>query len=303
MRRPTLEDVYLVAHRRDDERVRLFFHQLRAEQLVFWRSREAAFFIFLFPLLLFVLLGSVYSGHDLRRAGAAGAARRAHRLRLREHGVRGPRDPARAAARARRSSSGSARRRCRPRPTSRRCSSRRCRLRAPDDRAVRCSVALLYGTPFPRAVGSLVARARPRRRRVRRARRRDRVAASARPRARPRSSTSSSCRWRSSRARSGRRATIPAFLRAIGDVLPLKYFVKLVNAIYLHGHGSGRSRGASAFWPPGASADWSWRCSSSGGSRARVRFRSPGRTGMEHSWIPQSHSASAARRARRSRCG
>ncbi len=40
----------------------LFFHQLRSEQLVFWRSREAAFFIFLFPLLLFLLLGSVYSG-------------------------------------------------------------------------------------------------------------------------------------------------------------------------------------------------------------------------------------------------
>ena len=31
----------------------------------------------------------------------------------------------------------------------------------------------------------------------------------------------------------------PAFLRAIGDVLPLKYFIDLVNAIYLHGH---------AFW-------------------------------------------------------
>ena len=37
-------------------------HQLRGEQLVFWRSQEAALFIFLFPLLLFVLLGSVYSG-------------------------------------------------------------------------------------------------------------------------------------------------------------------------------------------------------------------------------------------------
>ena len=42
---------------------RLLLHQLRSEQLVFWRSREAAFFIFIFPLLLFVLLGSVYSGH------------------------------------------------------------------------------------------------------------------------------------------------------------------------------------------------------------------------------------------------
>ena len=42
--------------------MRLFLHQLRCEQLLFWRSREAAFFIFGFPLLLFVLLGSVYSG-------------------------------------------------------------------------------------------------------------------------------------------------------------------------------------------------------------------------------------------------
>jgi ABC-2 type transport system permease protein len=43
--------------------VKLFFHQLRCEQLVYWRSREAAVFTFIFPLLLFVLLGSVYSGH------------------------------------------------------------------------------------------------------------------------------------------------------------------------------------------------------------------------------------------------
>jgi ABC-2 type transport system permease protein len=40
----------------------MFLHQLRTEQLVFWRSREAAFFIFLFPLLLFVLVGSLYGG-------------------------------------------------------------------------------------------------------------------------------------------------------------------------------------------------------------------------------------------------
>ena len=42
--------------------MRLYIHELRNQQLVFWRSREAAFFIFLFPLLLFVLLGSVYNG-------------------------------------------------------------------------------------------------------------------------------------------------------------------------------------------------------------------------------------------------
>jgi ABC-2 type transport system permease protein len=28
----------------------------------------------------------------------------------------------------------------------------------------------------------------------------------------------------------------PAFLRAIGDLLPLKYFIDLINAIYLRGH-------------------------------------------------------------------
>jgi ABC-2 type transport system permease protein len=42
--------------------VRLLWHQLRYEQLVFWRSREAAVFVFLFPLLLFALLTAVYNG-------------------------------------------------------------------------------------------------------------------------------------------------------------------------------------------------------------------------------------------------
>lgn len=35
-------------------------HQLRFEQKIFWRSREAAVFVFIFPLLLYALLGSVY---------------------------------------------------------------------------------------------------------------------------------------------------------------------------------------------------------------------------------------------------
>ncbi len=39
----------------------LLFHQLAYEQRIFWRSREAAIFIFIFPLLLYTLLGSVYS--------------------------------------------------------------------------------------------------------------------------------------------------------------------------------------------------------------------------------------------------
>jgi ABC-2 type transport system permease protein len=35
-------------------------HQLFWEQRIFWRSREAAVFIFIFPLLLYSLLGSIY---------------------------------------------------------------------------------------------------------------------------------------------------------------------------------------------------------------------------------------------------
>jgi ABC-2 type transport system permease protein len=42
--------------------VKLFAHQLRTEQLLYWRSRESAVFTFILPLLLFVFLGSVYSG-------------------------------------------------------------------------------------------------------------------------------------------------------------------------------------------------------------------------------------------------
>ena len=41
--------------------MRLLVHQLAYEQRIFWRSREAAVFIFIFPLLLYTLLGSVYS--------------------------------------------------------------------------------------------------------------------------------------------------------------------------------------------------------------------------------------------------
>jgi len=42
--------------------VTLLAHQLRAEQRIFWRNRESAVFVFIFPVLLFVLLGSLYDG-------------------------------------------------------------------------------------------------------------------------------------------------------------------------------------------------------------------------------------------------
>ena len=42
--------------------MRMFLHQLRAEQLVFWRNRESAVFVFIFPVMLFLLLSAVFSG-------------------------------------------------------------------------------------------------------------------------------------------------------------------------------------------------------------------------------------------------
>ena len=42
--------------------MRLFAHEVRMQQLVFWRNRESAVFIFVFPPMLFLLLGAVYDG-------------------------------------------------------------------------------------------------------------------------------------------------------------------------------------------------------------------------------------------------
>jgi ABC-2 type transport system permease protein len=42
--------------------VRLFVHELRTQQKLFWRNRESAVFVFIFPPMLFLLLGAVYSG-------------------------------------------------------------------------------------------------------------------------------------------------------------------------------------------------------------------------------------------------
>ena len=54
--------------------MRMLLHQLRAEQRLYWRSHELAFFTFLFPVVIFVLLGSVY-GHDvIKSEGVKGSA-------------------------------------------------------------------------------------------------------------------------------------------------------------------------------------------------------------------------------------
>ena len=49
---------------------RLFLRELRNNQRLFWRSREAAFFTFLLPIVFLVLLGSVYGDEEI--AGVEG---------------------------------------------------------------------------------------------------------------------------------------------------------------------------------------------------------------------------------------
>ncbi|HUH14423.1 MAG TPA: ABC transporter permease [Gaiellaceae bacterium] len=49
----------------------LLARQLRFEQLIFWRTREAAVFVFLFPPLLFVLLASVFGDGTVEGQPAA----------------------------------------------------------------------------------------------------------------------------------------------------------------------------------------------------------------------------------------
>ena len=40
--------------------MRLFLHEVRTEQRLFWRNREAAFFTFLLPIIFFLIFGSIY---------------------------------------------------------------------------------------------------------------------------------------------------------------------------------------------------------------------------------------------------
>jgi ABC-2 type transport system permease protein len=49
--------------------VRLLLHQFRAEQKLFWRSRELAFFTFLLPIVFYLMLGSAYGDEDIQGVG------------------------------------------------------------------------------------------------------------------------------------------------------------------------------------------------------------------------------------------
>jgi ABC-2 type transport system permease protein len=215
--------------------LRLFAHQLRSEQLLFWRSKEAALFIFLFPLLLFVLLGSVYNGRiygvpaaeallsGLIGYGCANTAFAGLAITLvirREQAIL-------------------KRLRATPLPASTYIAALLAStliVFALQTTALFGLGHVLYDTPFPGSVGSLVLA----------------VIIGAACFAALGVATASLIR--SSEGSSavvnfillpmaflagsfGPTRHYPPFLRAIGDVLPLKYFIDLINAIYLRGHG------------------------------------------------------------------
>jgi ABC-2 type transport system permease protein len=49
--------------------MRLFGHELRGQLRLYWRSRELAFFTFALPIIMFFLLGSVYGGDRIKSEG------------------------------------------------------------------------------------------------------------------------------------------------------------------------------------------------------------------------------------------
>ena len=213
--------------------IRLFGHQLRAEQLVFWRSKEAALFIFLFPLLLFLLLGSVYTG---RIYGVP--APQALLAGLLAYGCANTSFAGLAIQIVlRREAAILKRLRATPLPASTYIAALLASTLVVFVLQVIALFVLgrvLYGTPFPHAVGSLVLAI---------------VLGSAVFAA---IGVATASVIRSGEGSSavvnfillpmafltgsfGPTRHYPSFLRAIGDVLPLKYFVDLMNAIYLHG--------------------------------------------------------------------
>ena len=213
----------------------VFAHELRTQQLIFWRSREAAFFIFLFPMMLFVLLGSVYSGKiygvpaaqallaGLIGYGCANTSFAGLAIQLvvrREAGIlkrlRATPLPARTYIVATLVST--------------------LIVFAVQTAALFAIGRLAYGTPFPRALGSLV------------------LAVILGSCAFAALGVATASIIHSAEGSSavvnfvllpmafltgsfGPTRHYPAFLRAIGDVLPLKYFIEIMNAVYLRGHG------------------------------------------------------------------
>jgi ABC-2 type transport system permease protein len=47
--------------------MKLWAHELKTEQLLFWRNREAAFFTFFLPVIFFLIFGSVYGKDFIKK--------------------------------------------------------------------------------------------------------------------------------------------------------------------------------------------------------------------------------------------
>jgi ABC-2 type transport system permease protein len=47
--------------------VKPFLHELRTEQLLYWRNREAAFFTFFLPIIFFLVFGSIYGNSQITK--------------------------------------------------------------------------------------------------------------------------------------------------------------------------------------------------------------------------------------------
>jgi ABC-2 type transport system permease protein len=214
--------------------MRIFGHQLRCEQLVFWRSKEAALFVFLFPVLLFLLLGSVYSGKiygvpapqallaGLIGYGCANTAFAGLSIQLvlrRESGIL-------------------KRLRATPLPASTYIAALLAStliVFALQTIALFVLGRVLYGTPFPTAIGSLVFAV------VIGAAVFAAIGVAAASLIRSGEGSSAVVNFillpmAFLTGSFGPTHRYPSFLRAIGDVLPLKYFIDIVNAVYLRGH-------------------------------------------------------------------
>jgi ABC-2 type transport system permease protein len=229
--------------------VRVLLHELHYQQLVFWRSREAAVFIFIFPVLLFLLLGSVYTGTiygvpapqallaGLIGYGCANTAFAGLAIQLvvrRENGIL---------------------KRLRSTPLSAGTYITALLISTLTVFVLQVITLFVLGrlfhhTPFPHAFGSLL------------------LAIVLGAAVFAAIGVAASALIRSAEGSSavvnfillpmafltgafGPTLHYPRFLRAVGDVLPLKYFVDLVNAVYLHNHAiwtKGAALGVLAAW-------------------------------------------------------
>ena len=47
--------------------MRLFWHEVKTEQLLFWRNRESAFFTFFLPIIFFLIFGAIYGNSTITK--------------------------------------------------------------------------------------------------------------------------------------------------------------------------------------------------------------------------------------------